>query len=68
MARLGAAAVALGLLGALSASVVSPSPPEWVFLPNLLFALWVVVTSITLIRRAGEPYPVETAHLAGEPA
>jgi hypothetical protein len=64
----GAAAVALGLLGALSASVVSPSPPEWVFLPNLLFTLWVVVTSITLIRRAGEPYPVETARLAGEPA
>ncbi len=64
----GAAVAALGLLGALAASVVSPSPPEWVFLPNLLFALWVVVTSIALIRRAGEPYPVETARLAGEPA
>ncbi|MBA3790350.1 MAG: hypothetical protein H0X23_03800 [Rubrobacter sp.] len=63
-----AAVVALGLLGALSAAVVSPSPPEWVFLPMLLFALWVVATSIALIRRAGEPHPVETAHLAREPA
>lgn len=62
------AVVALGLLGALSAAVVSPSPPEWVFLAMLLFALWTVATSIALIRRAGEPYPVETAHLAGEPA
>jgi hypothetical protein len=64
----GAAAVALGLLGALSAAVVSPSPPEWVFLPMLLFLLWTVAASIALIRRAGEPYPVETADLAGEPA
>ena len=64
----GAAVAALGLLGALSAAVVSPSPPEWVFLPMLLFALWVVVTSIMLIRRAGEPHPVKTAHLGGEPA
>ena len=60
--------VALGLLGALSAAVVSPSPPEWVFLAMLLFALWTVATSIALIRRATEPLPVETAHLAGEPA
>ena len=60
--------VALGLLGALSAAVVSPSPPEWVFLAMLLFALWTVTTSIVLIRRAGEPDPVQTAHLAGEPA
>jgi Domain of unknown function (DUF4386) len=62
------AVVALGLLGALSAAVVSPSPPEWVFLAMLLFALWTVATSIVLIRRAGEPHPVQTAHLAGEPA
>ena len=62
------AVVALGLLGALSAAVVSPSPPEWVFLAMLLFALWTVATSIALIRRATEPLPVETAHLAGEPA
>ncbi len=51
----GATAVALGLFGALSAAVVSPSPPEWVFLPMLLYILWVVATSIALIRRAGEP-------------
>jgi hypothetical protein len=62
------AVVALGLLGALSAAVVSPSPPEWVFLAMLLFALWTVATSIALIRRADEPHPVETAHLAEEPA
>jgi hypothetical protein len=62
------AVVALGLLGALSAAVVSPSPPEWVFLAMLLFALWTAATSIVLIRRAGEPHPVQTAHLAGEPA
>ena len=60
--------VALGMLGALSAAVVSPSPPEWVFLAMLLFALWTVATSIVLIRWAGEPHPVQTAHLAGEPA
>jgi len=62
------AVVALVLLGALSAAVVSPSPPEWVFLAMLLFALWTVATSIALIRRADEPHPVETAHLAEEPA
>src|SRR5215210_3702402 len=49
------AVVALGLLGALSAAVVSPSPPEWVMgwviLAMLLFALWTVATSIVLIRR-----------------
>jgi hypothetical protein len=57
--------VALGLLGALSAVVIAPSSPEWVFLPMLLFLLWTVATSIALIQRAGKPYPVETAHLAG---
>ena len=62
------AGVALGLLAALSAAVVSPSPPEWVFLAMLLFALWTVATSIVLIRRAGVPHPVQTAHLTGEPA
>jgi hypothetical protein len=61
----GAAVVALGLLGALSAVVIAPSSPEWVFLPMLLFLLWTVATSIALIQRAGKPYPVETAHLAG---
>jgi hypothetical protein len=64
----GAAVVGLGLLGALAAVIVSPSPPEWVFLPMLLFALWTVVTSIALIRRAGEPHLVETTRLSGEPA
>jgi hypothetical protein len=64
----GAAAVALGLLGALSAVVVSPSPPEWVFLAMLLFALWTVATSIALIRRTGEPHLIETTRLPGEPA
>jgi hypothetical protein len=64
----GAAVVALGLLGALSAVVVAPSPPEWAFLPMLLLLLWTVATSIAMIQRAGRPYPVETAHLAGEPA
>jgi hypothetical protein len=62
------AVVALGLIAALSASVVSPSPPEWVFLAMLLYALWVVATSIVLIRRAGEPYPVETAPSPRQPA
>ena len=66
------AVVALGLLGALSAAVVSPSPPEWVMgwviLAMLLFALWTVATSIALIRRAKEPHLVEPALPAGEPA
>jgi len=50
----GAAAVALGLLGALSAVVLAPLPPEWVVLPMLLFLLWTVAANIALIRRAGE--------------
>ena len=62
------AVVALGLLGALSAAVVSPSPPEWVFLTMLLYALWVVATSIVLMRRAGESYPAETAPPSRQPA
>ena len=64
----GAAVVAFGLLGALAAAIVSPSPPGWVFLPMLLFALWIAATSIALIRRAGEPHLVETTRLPGEPA
>jgi len=62
------AVVALALLGALSVAVVSPSPPEWVFLAMLLFALWIVATSIVLIRRAKEPHLVEPARPAAEPA
>ena len=64
----GAAVVAFGLLGALAAAIVSPSPPGWVFLPMMLFALWIAATSIALIRRAGEPHLVETTRLPGEPA
>ena len=64
------AVVALGLLGALSAAVVSPSPPEWVMgwviLAMLLFALWTVATSIVLIRRAGEPPLAEKNASLGE--
>ena len=64
------AVVALGLLGALSAAVVSPSPPEWVMgwviLAMLLFALWTVATSIVLIRRAGEPPLAEKNVSLGE--
>jgi hypothetical protein len=64
------AVVALGLLGALSAAVVSPSPPEWVMgwviLAMLLFTLWTVATSIVLIRRAGEPPLAEKNASLGE--
>jgi hypothetical protein len=33
---------------------------EWAGLPMILFTVWVVATSVVLIRRAGEPRPVET--------
>lgn len=64
----GAAAVALGLLGALSAVVLAPSPPEWVFLPMLLFLLWTVAASVTLVRHAGESRHNEISGLHGDPA
>jgi hypothetical protein len=64
----GAAAVALGLLGALSAVVLAPSPPEWVVLPMLLFLLWTVAANIALIRRAGESRHNEISGLPDEPA
>jgi hypothetical protein len=59
---------ALGLFGALSAAIIAPSPPEWTFLPMLLYLLWIVATSIVLIRRAGEPRPVESARLSDNQA
>jgi hypothetical protein len=59
-----AAVTGLGLLGALAAVVISPSPPEWASLPMLLFLLWMVATSIALIRRAGAPRLVETVRPA----
>ncbi len=63
-----AAVAGLGLLCALAAVVISPSPPEWAFLPMLLFLLWMVATSIALIRRSGEPLPAETMRPSGGPA
>lgn len=63
-----AAVAGLGLLCALAAVVISPSPPEWAFLPMLLFLLWMVATSIVLIRRSGEPHLVETMRPSDSPA
>ena len=62
-----AAVTALGLLGGLAAGVLDPYA-QWAVVPMLLYALWIVATSIVLIRRAGEPHLVETARPAGEPA
>lgn len=39
---------------------------EWAGLPMLLYPIWVVATSVVLIRRAGEPRPVERdTHIGG---
>ena len=32
---------------------------EWAALPMLLYPFWVVPTSVVLLRRAGQPHPVE---------
>jgi hypothetical protein len=63
-----AAVTGLGLLGALAAVAISPSPPEWASLPMLLFLVWMVAASIALIRRAGEFGLVETARPTEQPA
>jgi hypothetical protein len=62
-----AAVTALGLLGGLAGGVIDPYP-GWAALPMLLYVLWIVATSVVLIRRAEESNPVETAHPTGEPA
>ncbi|HEX6708844.1 MAG TPA: hypothetical protein VF068_00805 [Rubrobacter sp.] len=54
-AVLAVAFLAGGLVG--SANLAS----EWAGLPMILFTVWVVATSVVLIRRAGEARPVETA-------
>lgn len=52
-AALAAAFLAGGVVG--SANLES----EWAGLPMLVFTLWVIATSVVLIRRAGEPSAVE---------
>lgn len=41
---------------------------EWAALPMLLYPIWVIATSVVLIRRTGEPRPVETESPAGRAA
>jgi hypothetical protein len=41
---------------------------EWAGLPMLLFMLWVLAASIILMRRAGEPHPVEKDTQVGSAA
>jgi hypothetical protein len=41
---------------------------EWAALPMLLYPFWVIATSIALIRRSGEPRPVEEDTPAGRVA
>ena len=57
-----AAAVGLAfIVGGMSGS--ADLQPEWAGLPMILFLLWTVITSVVLMRRAGQPLPtVESAH------
>ena len=61
-AALSAAFLAGGLAG--STNLAS----EWAQVPMLVYPLWVVATSVVLIRSAGETRPVETASPAGRAA
>ena len=61
-AALSAAFLAGGLVG--SANLAS----EWAQVPMLLYPFWVIVTSVVLIRRAGEARRVETAAPTGRAA
>jgi hypothetical protein len=62
-----AAVTALALLVGLAAGVIDPYA-QWAVLPMLLYALWVVATSIVLIRRAGEPHSMKEDARLGETA
>ena len=61
-AALSAAFLAGGLVG--SANLAS----ELAQVPMLVYPLWVIATSVVLVRRAGEPRPAETAAPTGRAA
>jgi hypothetical protein len=66
---LGWIAAALGLAfiaGGMSGSADLHS--EWAGLPMILFTLWVIATSVVLIRRVGAPRPAEKETPVGQAA
>ena len=59
MARLGRGVLSAAFfIGGLVGSFNLAS--EWAQVPNLVYPIWVIATSVVLIRRAGEPRALAT--------